>query len=141
MKLVLAFFMMFVLSAQADIIPVKNFEPMSYSHLTRQELTWMYTMKTRFWEDGTRITVFYMDNTSRQHALFCTKVLNINTERFSTMVNSYINSGNASYYRLANTPEEVARKVGLIPGAVGYLDDDTVVVNSRGYVNVIKISK
>jgi hypothetical protein len=141
MKYILMFIMMFALSAQAEVKPVKNLEPVIYTSVTRQELTWMYTMKTRFWEDGSRITVFYMDTSSPAHAKFCKEVLDISPDRFDKMVNSYINSGNASYFRLAQTPQEVLRKVGLIEGAIGYLDSDTVAINNGGYVNVIKIAK
>ncbi len=141
MKYILMFIMMFALSAQAEVKPVKNESPAHYEAISKLELTWMYTMKTRFWEDGNRITVFYMDTASPMHSKFCKEVLEISPDRFTKMVNSYINSGNASYFRLAQTPQEVLRKVGLIEGAIGYLDSDTVAINNGGYVNVIKIAK
>jgi len=124
--------------ASDDVIPIKNSEPGQYS-LTRQEATWMFTMKTRFWNDGTRITVFYLDPTSRIHRKFCSEILGIHPDKFDQLVAAHINSGNASYFKLAQNKAEVYYKVGLLPGAIGYVDSDTIIIHGRGYVSELKV--
>ena len=44
--------------AQAEPVAVKNPVPKQKYTITRQEVSWIYGMKTRFWEDGTKITVY-----------------------------------------------------------------------------------
>ena len=125
-------------SFAADIAPVKNEVPSKYT-VTRQEVLWMYTMKTRFWTDGTRITVFYLPQDTAEHRNFCRSVLQIGTDQFNELVMSHINGGNASYFRQVNTVHEMYYKVSVTPGSIGYVDRRTVVINKLGYVNEIKL--
>lgn len=123
----------------ADTIhPIKNIEP-SYNNFTKQEVIWMYTMKTRFWEDGTKITVFYLKPDSKIHKQFCNNVLDISPAQFDSMVRTKLNMGNASYFRQAKNETDVFNKVALIPGAIGYVSDNTLYVNGGGYVRKISI--
>lgn len=139
MRLFVCLLLLFCFHAFAEeIIPIKNSEPGQYS-LNRQEALWMFTMKTRFWQDGTRVTVFYLDPTSSAHRKFCLDILGIHPDKFDQLVASHINSGNASYFKLAQNKTEVYYKVGLLPGAIGYLDSDTIIINGRGYVHELKV--
>ena len=131
MRIVLILMLM-VSIANADILPVKNSDPKQYDSLTKQEVAWMYAMKTRFWEDGTRIIVYYQSRDSDTHKRFCKIVLGIDPSRFDTMLDSYLNTGNASYFRQAKNEQDVYNKVSLVPGAIGYLDDKTMLING-GY--------
>jgi len=129
-----------MLSANAEeVVPIKNVVPQA-EELTKQEVIWMYTLRTRFWNDGTRVVVYYLDPNSALHRAFCNTVLGINTDRFEQLVSSYINDGNASYFRRVNTVEDVLYYVSVVPGAIGYIDSMTVVTNNRGTIDEIKIT-
>ena len=124
-------------SAMAESAAVKNHYPVQGTS-TKQEVLYLYTMKTRFWEDGTKITVFYQDRSAKAHKEFCKQVLEINPEKFDTILATALNSGNASYFRMARNDNDVYSKVELIDGAIGYLDEDTLVLN-KGGKDVVKI--
>jgi len=87
--------------AHADPLPIKNPVPKQTLTLTRQEVAFIYSMKTRFWEDGTKITVYYLDRSSPVHKAFVKKVLAITPEKFDAMLDTYLNSGNAGSFRMA----------------------------------------
>ena len=141
-ELVLAFLLIFSFKSNAtvDVFPIKNKQPLDYT-LSKQEVLWMYTMKTRFWKDGTKVTVFYLANDTALHKKFCQQVLNMDTAKFDQLVSSYINVGSASYYRLAQTPSDVFYKVALTPGAIGYVDEATVIFNGKGQLYELKFER
>jgi hypothetical protein len=120
------------------VLPIKNLDP-NYNKFTKQEVIWMYTMKTRFWEDGTKITVFYLKPDSKIHKQFCNNVLGITPASFDSMVRTKLNMGNASYFRQAKSESDVYNKVELIPGSIGYVSENTMYVNGGGYVRKITI--
>lgn len=125
--------------ATAATTAIKNESPVKYGKITKQEVFWMYTMKTRFWNDGTKVTVVYQDFSSRAHIDFCVNVLDTTTDRFERVVNTYINQGNAAYFIKANTENEVANKVGKTDGAIGYLSSEFVLVNRGGQIEKLRI--
>jgi ABC-type phosphate transport system substrate-binding protein len=119
--------------------PVKNEIPQKYGKISKQEVFWMYTMKTRFWEDGTKITVFYQNFDSPQHKEFCRDVLGVSTDRFATNVETYINKGNAAYFVQVNSPRDVYYQVAKVQGAIGYLSNEFVLINKNGAIVKMKI--
>ena len=139
MKYLLALLLLVSTFAQAETYAVKNPVP-SQGTLTRQEVTWLYTMKTRFWTDGTKVTVYYLDRSSKVHKDFCKEVLNIRPEKFDSLLDLYLNSGNAGSFRMAKTQNDVLDKVSLLDGSIGYLDKDTLLINGGGHVAKIRIT-
>jgi hypothetical protein len=138
----LLMFLLLVGSVQADeysIIAIKNPIPHYSSAMSRVDVAWLYGMKTRFWDDGTKVTVFYLDRNSKVHKKFCKDVLGIDSARFDRMLQSNLNSGNAGSFRMANSQEDVIYRVSLIEGAIGYYDENTVIINGGGYVAKIRI--
>ena len=126
--------------AGSDIISIKNNVPHQEYVLTKQEVFWIYTLRTRFWEDGSRIVVFYMDFDNRIHRIFVTNVLNSTPTRFANAVNTYINVGNATYFRQVKNEYDMAMRVATTPGSVGYISQDTLLINEgKDNVKVIRI--
>ena len=138
MKL-LTFFLWVSLTCSAETLPIGNPIP-STSNLTRQELIWMYTMKTRFWSDGTRITVFYLDLDSKVHEEFCKNIIGMPADKFNKILSANMNNGNSNYFRLAKNEDDVYFKVSMIPGAIGYISKDTIIYNGASYVKIIRLS-
>lgn len=128
MKIFLLAFLLFCNSAIAQVAAIKNIQPSTYT-ISRHEVYWIYTLKTRFWSDGTKITVFYLDFNNPTHVAFCKNVLGVNPISFQNSVDTYINVGNAAYFRKANSEYEVYRQVSRINGAVGYVSDKILLIN------------
>ena len=126
--------------AQAEPYAIKNPVPKQTLTMTRQEVMWIYSMKTRFWEDGTKITVYYLDRESAVHKAFVTKVLGIPVDKFDSMLATYLNSGNAGSFRMAKNEQSVITSVSLIDGSVGYIDENTLAISGGGYVAKVKIT-
>ena len=128
-----------IFPSHAEVIPIKNITPHSYN-VSKQEVVWMYTMRKRFWDNGSRITVFYQDLSSQTHREFCRSILGMNPDKFDQLILSYINTGNAAYFRLAQNSKDVKLNVEHTPGSIGYIENGTILINERGQVNEIKIS-
>jgi len=141
MKLILfTLLLMLSTSSIAEIVAIKNPVPEINYTLTRTEVVWMYTMKTRFWDDGTKITVFYLDRESKAHKEFCEKVLNIKPEKFNLLLDTKLNAGNAGSFRVVKKQNDVAYQVSLVDGAIGYYNNNTLFVNDGdGHVKTFTI--
>lgn len=123
-----------------EISPVKNTVPLVTRSISRMEVYWMYTMRTRFFPDGTRITVFYQDYTSQAHKDFVNSVLRTTPSSFEQSVSVYINSGNAAYFRQISNMHQMQSEIAKLPGAIGYLSKDIVMINKgHGNVETLKI--
>lgn len=120
-----------------------NQEPVTYLDLspaiTRQEVVNIYTMRTRFWKDGTRITVVYQGVESTAHKEFCEYILQITPTRFSQLIDLYLNSGNAAYYVKVDNERQAYDKIVKNYGAVTYLSNHWLLVNGAGCVKKIRI--
>lgn len=132
-------YLVFIQTSNADTIVIKNEIPDVNYELTRTEILWMFTMKTRFWYDGTKITVFYLDRTSTAHKNFCKNILRISPEKFDNILNSKLNEGNAGSFRLVRNQDDLLYKVSLIDGSIGYYDDSLIFINEGDYVKKINI--
>lgn len=137
-KLVLILFLLCT-SALSQTTPIKNIEPHQLTSITRQEVYWIYTLKTRFWYDGTKIIVYYMDFDSPIHVAFCRDVLGTSVYQFKNSIDTYVNVGVASYFRKVSSEQEMYEKVSKTNGAVGYLSETTLLINDGGR-NVRKIN-
>ncbi len=56
------------------------------------------------------------------------------------MLDIYLNAGNAGSFRLAKSQSEVAYRVSLIEGSIGYFDENTLFINGGGHVAKITIT-
>ena len=139
MKYIVLFFLMIGLS-HADPVAIKNPVPKQTLTMTRQEVAWIYGMKTRFWDDGTKITVYYLDRDSKIHKEFVKQVLSISPERFDAMLSTYLNTGNAGSFRMTRNEDSVINAVAMMDGSVGYIDSKTLVISGGGYVAKVKIT-
>jgi hypothetical protein len=139
-NLLAALILFFSLSGMAQTVPIKNLNPTTMTSMTRQEVVWIYTMRTRFWADGSKIVVFYQDFDTRAHNEFCREVLRINPTQFQTSIETYVNVGNAAYFRKVINEQEMYRMVERTPGAVGYLSESVLLINGGSGVRQISIS-
>lgn len=141
-KIVLIFCLLFSVAASAfETTAVKNFIPEQTYQLSRQEVFWIYSLKTRFWENGQRVVVYYLDFDHPIHKDFVRDVLRTTPIRFENSVNTYVNLGTAGFFRRVNNEIEMYRSVALTPGAVGYVGSDVLLVNEGSdRVKTVRIS-
>lgn len=132
------FALMISVSSFSQSISIKHIDP-AVSSISKQEVYWIYTLKTRFWPDGTKIIVYYLDFDSATHANFCREVLNTSVHQFKNSIDVYVNIGNSAYFRKASSEQDVFDKVSRTPGAVGYISEKTLLINDGGK-NVRKIN-
>lgn len=139
MKRIVVAVLLFWSVAFAQTVPIKNIDP-KVSQISKQEVFWIYTLRTRFWNDGTRIIVYYQDFNSSAHYDFCRNVLQVSPLSFQSAVETYVNVGNAAYFRKASSDAEVLKLVARTPGSVGYISENFLVVNEDNHVRKIGIS-
>ena len=108
--------------------------------ISRQEVVWIFTMRTRFWADGGKITVLYQNPAGKTHQEFCSQVLDMSPTRFQQVVSLYINSGNASYFKQVADDNAVIDIVSRVEGAIGYINAELVAVKRGGQdVEILRI--
>lgn len=119
---------------------IKNSIPRDYGKISKLEVLWMYTMKTRFWPDGQKITVFYMPFGSKTHRDFCVETLGMTTSRFEKNVQTYVNTGNAAYFIQLDHDNQMLSKVNSTVGSIGYISSNTLIVNRGDHVQILSIA-
>lgn len=130
---------MLAVSTMAAPAAIKNIDPKA-STISRTEAYWIYSLKIRYWSDGTKITVFLLDFGNPTHISFIRNTLNTNPTVFQQTVESQLNTGTGSY-RVAESEQEMFRKVSKIPGAVGYVSERVLLINSGdNYVREVTIT-
>jgi hypothetical protein len=97
-------------------------------------------MKTRFWPDGQKVTVFYMPFESKIHKDFCNEVLGITTNKFERNVETYVNTGNAAYFIQLTHDSQMLQKVSLTSGSIGYISSKLILVNRGDHVQIFTIT-
>lgn len=138
-KLLTLLFLILSFNAIAQTSPIKNnWDSPPQEYFTKQEVLWVYSLKTRFWSDGTRITVFYLDFNHPVHISFVREVLGVSLLSFQNSVETYINLGVNSYFRKAQSERDMYYKVARTLGAVGYVSSKLLLVND-GNNNVKEI--
>jgi hypothetical protein len=125
-----------VLAAPAAI---KNIDPRAPS-ITKVEAYWIYSLKSRHWNNGEKITVFMLDFDNPTHIVFVKNTLGMNPTLFRQAVESNINMGVGSY-RIVDSEYELFKMVSRVPGAVGYVSEKVLLINSGdNYVRQVNIT-
>lgn len=107
--------------------------------ITRHEARLLFTLKTRYWEDGTKVTVVHLPFNHRDHKEFVRMVLNMPPTHYTKFVEVQVNSGHSSSFVEAHTSAEMLSLVQNKRGAIGYVSRDYLLINGVGHVDVIKI--
>lgn len=139
MKKALFLLMMFYGVAIADSTPVTfSFDDTTPS-IQRYQVVWMYQMKVRYWNDGTKITVYNLPLDSRIHKEFVRRVLQISPITYQQSIDRLINSGNASNYKTVSNETQMYNEISRNPGSIGYIGNNLLLVSSGGNVREITI--
>lgn len=137
-RLLVIFMVTFCLSVYGnEPVAIKNLS-LQVSTVTKQEAFWIYSLKIKYWEDGSRIKVFLLPFSNPTHQQFVRNTLGVNPIAFQQTVESSNNKGTGAY-RAVDSEYEMHRLVSLSPNSVGYVSDRVLLINS-GDNNVRKIN-
>ncbi|SDW23228.1 hypothetical protein [Nitrosomonas communis] len=90
-------------------------------NLSRNSLRAIFGMRLRAWQDGSPIRVFVLPDEAPLHHLFAKEKLSIFPYQLRLAWDRLIFSGTGQAPFLVNSEEEMHRRVGNTPGAIGYL--------------------
>ena len=125
--------------AIADTTAIVN-AAVESGQITREDARNLYLMKSRRWEDGQLIILFQMPQNSSSHKAFVREVLGMSTEQYNREWDRLVNAGLSGSIRSVANEEEMMRKVGLTPNALGYVSNDRLIVhNGENYVRTLRI--
>lgn len=120
--------------------PIANFVALvHYGSITRQEARWIYTLKTRYWHDGSKISVYHLPYDNPTHQAFVREVLGMQPALYTKTIQANINSGVTNVVKEVKNQDEMIRIIETKHGAVGYLSKDYLMINGVGHVDVLKI--
>jgi ABC-type phosphate transport system substrate-binding protein len=111
----------------------------SSTTISRQEARWIYTLKTRYWYDGHKITIYHLPFDNPIHISFVKEVLEMQPSQYLKQVQININAGNAGNIKEVKSVEAMFDQVSKRDGAIGYISKDFLIVNGIDNVNIIKI--
>lgn len=106
--------------------------------LTTSQLRRIYSMRQVKWPDDSRIVVFVLPSKHPVHQAFCKETLRIFPYQIERIWNKLTFSGLGTAPNMVETQQQLLDAVTNTPGAIGYIDGDTIKGDS---VNVIKISQ
>ena len=105
----------------SDII-VSSHNP--YNSLSRKELLAIYTMRQRYWPNGTAITV-YMLTDLQSHQAFCKQRLKVFPHQLRSRWDRLIYSGTGIAPNEVHSEAEMISKIEQNPGSIGYTNKVT----------------
>jgi hypothetical protein len=138
MKWIVLTLLLFVLPVQAGNTPVANIAPDQIT-ITRQDVAWLYTMRTRYWSDGARVMVFNLQHSHPSHRVFVRDVLGMSPVIYQQTLERQINAGNASQFRTVRNEDEMLTRLATTYGAIGYVSADTLLIHTPGGLRALRI--
>jgi hypothetical protein len=96
--------------------------------LSQQELTigaarLLFTMRLLRWPDGTRVRVFVLPDSEPLHRQFAKQSLGLYPRQLRRVWDRHLFSGSGAVPVSVSSVDEMLKRVGETPGAIGYLPD------------------
>lgn len=107
--------------------------------ISRQDATLIYTMRTRYWPDGSRITVLNLAPENSIHRAFVRGVLGLTPKQYQQSVERQINAGTAGAYKVVRSEAQMLDHLGRVYGAIGYLSADYLLISYTGGLRALRI--
>ena len=97
--------------------------------ISRNELLSIFSMRQRYWRDGTPVTVFVLKD-ANAHSEFCKKNLRIFPHQLRSRWDRLVYSGTGVAPTEVDSVDQLIQRVAQIRGAIGYInriiDNDNV---------------
>lgn len=97
------------------------------SILTKSQLRRIYTMRQLRWSDNTAISVFVLPNQNSLHQRFAKERLQIFPYQLNRIWHKLTYSGLGVAPTVVASQQELIQAVINTPGAIGYVDDETLI--------------
>lgn len=146
--------------SQALAIEIVTHPQVTEMTLTKSQLRRIYTMRQLRWSDNSAINVFVLPSQHDLHQRFAKERLQIFPYQLNRIWHKLTYSGLGVAPTIVASEKELIQAVTKTPGAIGYIDDDTLKkinqdekikrietpdmeagqqTSSKGVVNVVKI--
>ena len=107
---------------------VGSAELVVHRSLDQRELTLgvarlVFTMRLLRWPDGTRVRVFVLPDSHPLHRAFAKQSLDLYPRQLRRVWDRHLFSGSGAVPVSVSTVDEMLKRVGETPGAIGYLPD------------------
>jgi len=89
--------------------------------LSLTEVRAIFSLRARKWPDGSKITVFVLEDQNPLHVTFLQNTLKMLPHQLRRQWDRYIYSGIGQGPVVVNSEEEMLQQVERVPGAIGYL--------------------
>jgi ABC-type phosphate transport system substrate-binding protein len=89
--------------------------------ISQTGLNAIFNMRLRHWSDNSPITVYVLPDEDPLHKIFCKQKLRVFPHQIRRGWNRLVFSGTGQAPLVVETKEEMLKRVGETPGAVGYL--------------------
>lgn len=148
------------MTSQVLAIEVVTHPQVVESSLTKSQLRRIYTMRQLRWSDNSAISVFVLPSQHSLHQRFSKEQLQIFPYQLNRIWHKLTYSGLGVAPTIVGSQEELIQAVINTPGAIGYIDDETLIeikysrstvsvktteieedqqVSGKGVVNVVTI--
>ena len=102
-------------------------ESVTVSELNRSELRQIFTGHQQYWTDGTKITVFVLNDDNELHKQFCREVLQMFPYQLSRLWDQITYSGQGVTPVRVSSYQALIEALESTKGAIGYLEKSDIV--------------
>ena len=107
--------------------------------IERVQVVWMYTLKVRYWADGTKIVLFNLPPNSFVRKQFIRNVLKLSPISYQQSLDKLNNDGTTSPTFEVSNESEMLQRIVKYNGAIGYLSDKSLITSHDGVVHELLI--
>ncbi|WP_394224241.1 substrate-binding domain-containing protein [Alteromonas gracilis] len=97
-------------------------ESVMVNELNRTELRQIFTGHRQYWSDGTKITVFVLQDSNELHKQFCREVLHMFPYQLSRLWDQITYSGQGVTPVRVSSYQELVKALERTSGAIGYVE-------------------
>jgi ABC-type phosphate transport system substrate-binding protein len=91
----------------------------------------IFTKKSKYWLDGSKIVVFIKPVNSIEHKYFVRDWLGVSPTRYKEMLESSVYSGEATNVTEVDSDEQMMIAISQTPNSIGYIDNKVLVRGER----------
>ena len=113
----------------ADTVPIAN-KNVIENKLTVSDVRALYLLKYRRWSSGEKVILFQMPVNSAEHRSFVHEVLGMSMSEYDREWNRVVSDGLSSDIHTVRTADDMMNRVKNTPNAIGYISNDTIIINS-----------
>ena len=94
-----------------------------YTVMSLRTARFMFSLREKYWDDGTPVTVVLLPWDSYIHKSFVSNTLGVRPERLRRVIEERANSGRSHGFVMVNSLEEMVQVLKTTKGSIGYLTD------------------